>query len=240
MIRGGETADVPPPFDVRALEDTVLGFRVNSAARYETAFRHKSLRDGPSYERLELMGDKVLDLIVVKFLFDSYPEADEGFLTRARNKLVNSKNLAFMAGALGLQRFVRAKNTRRLLENPRILEDVFEALVGAIYLDFNVATARDFVLGAMRRHLDWRQVMLDTNYKDILTRWAHAQGADPPSYQVLNSPDVDRAFHVRAALRLPCGGQAWGDGSHTTKKEAEQEAARSVLTHLGVPLDVSV
>lgn len=239
---GGGAAVVVPqkgplPLDVAALEST-LGFRVNDASRYAAVFQHRSLKGCESYERLELLGDAVLGFVVAEWLFDAYPDADEGFLTRARNKLVSSKMLASLARALGLQRFVQMNGmgmSQGLHHNQRILEDVFEALVGCILKDLGMRTAKEFVLWVMQRHVPWDTVFVDTNYKDILARWVQAQGAELPVYSVLNDPATDFKFHVRVEF----AGQR-GEACELSKKEAEQNAARDLLHRAGGPVNVRI
>lgn len=214
-----------------ALEN-VLGFRVMDFSKYITVFTHKSamkLTNGDSYERYEFIGDAVINFVVAKMLFDMYPDADEGFLTRVRTKLVSGKCLADLALKMGLQHFI-IMNHRSMRHgfntNPRILEDVFESLVGCIYLDLGMVSAKTFLLYVFQKYIDFNDVLRDTNYKDGLMRFAQAHGTPLPEYEVVDA--TNSSFVVRV-----CMNGLVGKGSGRSKKHAEQEAARHMLHLMG-------
>ena len=224
----------------RAALEATLGFRVVDIAKYESVFTHKSairLTGRACYERLEFIGDAVLSFVVAKYLFDRFPDEQEGFLTRIRTKLVSGEMLATLARRLGLDRFI-VMNEKAMLAgwqtNKRIMEDVFESLLGAIYLDLGLMTAKTFVLAVMERHVDWRDLLRDTNFKDIAMRYAQARGLPLPEYRVLNDPQITRRPLFDVAVTIE---GAHGRGAAATKKSAEQQAALQVLTQLKVQLD---
>lgn len=213
----------------QALEH-ILGFKVINFQEFVSVFTHKSatrLTNGNSYERYEFVGDSVIGFIVAKLLFDMYPSADEGFLTRVRTKLVSGECLSKLARHLGLQRFV-IMNQRSLRNgfntNPRILEDVFEALVGCIYEQHGLVTAKTFLLSVFKRYVDFNEILRDTNFKDGLMRYAQARGLPLPDYVVKSSAP----FLVHVTLE-----GLTGQGVGASKKQAEQEAARHLLSMLG-------
>lgn len=218
-----------------ALEQ-VLGFKVLDFSPYITVFTHKSamkLTNGESYERYEFIGDAVINFVVAKLLFDMYPGADEGFLTRVRTKLVSGKCLSKLAWQLGLHDFI-IMNQRSMRHgfntNPRILEDVFEALVGCIYLQNGMVSAKAFLLTTYQRFIDFNDVLRDTNFKDGLMRYAQARGLPLPEYAVVKtSPDASSTAFVVCATLNGISGQ----GAGGCKKQAEQEAARHLLHLLG-------
>lgn len=219
----------------KALED-VLGFKVLDFSKFVVVFTHKSAMkqtNGDSYERYEFIGDAVINFVVAKLLYDMHPSADEGFLTRVRTKLVSGKCLSQLAWNLGLHHFV-IMNPRSMRNgfntNPRILEDVFEALVGCIYLQHGMMTAKTFLLSVFERFVDFRDILRDTNYKDGIMRYAQARGHPLPEYTVVNTQsDCNAAaFVVHVSM---CGHTGRGAGS--SKKQAEQEAARHLLFMLG-------
>lgn len=217
-----------------ALEQ-LLGFKVIDFTQYINVFTHKSamrLVNGTSYERYEYMGDAVINFVVAKLLYDMYPHADEGFLTRVRTKLVSGKCLSQLAWKLGLHNFI-IMNQRSMRHgfntNPRILEDVFEALVGCIYLQNGMVAAKNFLLSVFQRFIDFKEVLKDTNYKDGLMRYAQARGIPLPEYAVTKSAtDASSVFEVCVGLR-----GIVGRGCGTSKKQAEQEAAKHLLLQLG-------
>ena len=215
--------------------EMLLGFRVAQFDMYIPVFTHKSamkFTQGQSYERYEFMGDAVINFVVAKLLFDMYPAEDEGFLTKVRTKLVSGKCLAELSYKLGLQRFI-IMSERSLKSgfhtNPRILEDVFESLVGCIYLDLGMVAAKTFLLGVYDRFVSIKDMLRDTNYKDGLMRFAQARALALPEYLVsATSADASRAFTV--VVRL---GTLSGKGIGSSKKNAEQEAACHLLGLLG-------
>lgn len=217
------------------LLEAVLGFRVVDFSKYVRVFMHKSASRETgvaSYERLEFIGDAVLNFVVAKYLYDQHPNADEGFLTRIRTKLVCSKMLSAIAWRLGLQNYVvmNAKAIRQNWQsNPRILEDVLESLIGCVYLDLGLLTAKSFIIALFERFVDFHDILIDTNYKDIAMRSQQARGLPLPDYVVLNDPQITRRpmFVVRVEIQ----GVA-GTGSATSKKEAEQRAAHHALAQL--------
>lgn len=222
----------------REVLERTLNFRVLDFDKYLSVFTHKSaVRDTgrQSYERYEFIGDSVINFVIAKYLYDKFPGADEGFLTRVRTKLVSGKFLAGLSEKLGLHRLVIMN--RKAIEqgwygNSRIMEDVFESLVGCIYLDLGLMTAKTFLLAVIEQFSDFEDVLRDTNYKDALMRYAQARALPLPEYRVLNDPQVTRRplFYVVAVL----DGAPHGHGEDVSKKGAEQRAAQLSLQRLGV------
>lgn len=211
------------------------------AALFESAFTHMSgavRGQRESYERLEYIGDAVLAFVVAKFLFDSFPGEDEGFLTRVRTKIVSGKFLATLSWRLGLHALVVMNQeglSKGFNANPKILEDVFEAVVGAVYLSAGLVAARDFVLGVVRRHVALDDLLVDTNHKDRLTRYLRTTMAagqtTPPAAVYAAKQTPTKAFQVV----LLVDGVVAGRGTARTKKDAEQAAAKDALQRFGVP-----
>ena len=225
-----------PIFITREEANTLVGTKVNDIEMYRRAFIHKSALKvynfETSNETLEFMGDSVLGFIVTKFLFDKFEKNQEGFLTRARTKLVCGKTLAAIAEKLGLYKWtiMDEKGMRNeWFRNPKIMEDVFEAFVGAIYLDLGMIHTRQFVLRVFNdpEIVDMNAVLRkDDNFKDILMRYCQARKYDLPEY-VMDAKDSTR-FRVRVFVT----GNDRGFGVGTTKKEAEQKAACFALKNL--------
>ena len=142
----------PPPLD-RTILDNLVGTKIKKIELYQRAFTHKSAMKRfnlvETFETLEFMGDSVLGFVITKWLFDKYEERQEGFLTKARTKMVRSETLAGIALKMGLHEFVlmddkAMKNGWN--KNQNVLEDLFEALIGAIYLDLGMVHAKNFIL----------------------------------------------------------------------------------------------
>lgn len=229
-----EPCQNPPTIPTKSDLQRILGYQIlNWPGSYLCALTHKSAVGLPgawhvSYEKLEFLGDSILNFIVGRYLYDTYghlPTINEGFLTQTRTKLVSGKALSTIGSRMGLQHIVVMSHkamTSGFNTNPRILEDVFEALVGACYLDIGLVGARHFVLSCIHTYVD-PSMLENRNYKDALMQYCQAQGKDVP-LPVYDSTKVDHTFHVTATA---CG--KTGKGAHTVKKEAEQRAAQHCL-----------
>lgn len=227
------------PLTKEALEST-LGFPVNNFAMYQQVFTHKSCANKfqPSYERLEFLGDSVISLCVARWLLESYPEEQEGVLTRLRTKLVSGKCLSKLGAHLQLHRFIQM-NERALASgwnhNSRILEDVFEALIGAMYYSEGLVVARDFLLNLYQTCIDFTELHREENYKDQLMRYTQSKAIPLPEYILLavhpaRGDGCKPTFEVTVTVE---GKTGWGTGH--TKKQAQQAAAKQTLRELNVP-----
>jgi ribonuclease-3 len=238
MSDQGETEDVvlieAPPLDRVKLEKLV-GTKVNNLAIYQKAFTHKSALKRyiltESFETLEFMGDSVLGFLVTKLLFDKYENLQEGFLTKARTKLVRGNMLASIARQLELDKWILMdeKGIRNNWnQNEKVLEDAFEALIGAIYLDLGLVHTKKFVLGIFSdpNLVNMDCIMIDDNYKDRLMRYCQANKLGLPDYPIVNH--VNGVFTISVSIN----GATLGQGNAKTKKQAEQFAAYEALVQL--------
>ena len=216
--------------------EQLVGTKIKNLSLYQRAFTHKSaLKEyenlTESFETLEFMGDSVLGFIITKFLFDRYEERQEGFLTKARTKLVRSETLAAIALKLGLNTMVLMdeKGTRNgWHNNPKILEDVFEALVGAVYMDLGLLHAKEFVLRIYTdpKYINLDAIMIDDNFKDHLMRYCQIMNVPLPEYRVAGHHEG--IFYIDAYINNQFGGR----GQAKSKKQAEQLAARAFFEQL--------
>ena len=170
------------------------------------------------------MGDSVLGFVVTKMLFDEYENKQEGFLTKARTKLVRGNTLASLARKLNLDRWILMdeKGMRNgWTSNDKVLEDTFEALVGAIYLDLGLLHAKKFIINIYNdpRYVDMDSIMIDDNYKDQLMRYCQTNKFDLPQYPIVSHQNG--VFVVTVVVN----GVAMGAGTAKNKKQAEQQAA---------------
>ncbi len=213
--------------------EQLVGTKIKDLSLYQKAFTHKSaLKEHEnltqSFETLEFMGDSVLGFVITKWLFDKFEEKQEGFLTKARTKLVRSETLASIALKLGLNNLVLMDEKGMRNEwnnNPKILEDVFEALVGAIYMDCGLLHAKQFILGIYENpeFIDLNCIMVDDNFKDHLMRYCQTNNYELPEYRVLSQENG--VFVIGAIVQ----NRQLGQGYAKSKKQAEQNAARSVF-----------
>lgn len=220
-----------------ALENK-LGYRFSDPALLLRALTHPShtqQSDTSNFhnQRLEFLGDAVLGMILAEQLFDRMPAEREGVLTRYRSILVNGSQLAGLARELGLNTFVRLSDSERLAGGEQgrdsILEDAFEAVIGAIYLDSDLEKTRDCVLrwyGDLHERLSLS--LRDHNPKGQLQELLQPHfGNECIEYIVVNShgPDHNKTFEVEVRV----ADEVWGGGSGSSKKEAEEVAAREAL-----------
>ena len=182
-------------------------------------------------ERLEFLGDAVLEIVTSEFLFHRYPEYPEGELTRMRASMVCEPTLAFCTRELKLGKYLRlgkgeAQTGGR--ERKSILSDAMEALIGAIYLDGGFANAKEFIHRFVLNDMEHKELFYDS--KTILQEIVQGNYAEELSYHLLGEegPDHDKKFIVEAKI----GEQVYGKGRGRTKKSAEQEAAYETLLQL--------
>lgn len=218
------------------LEDK-LSLKFNNQDLLLQSLTHRSyLNENPSFrvghnERLEFLGDAVLELAVTEALYQEFPDKPEGELTSLRAALVNSKMLSDVAVKLEINDFIllsrgEAKDTGRARQF--ILANAFEALIGAIYLDQGYEAAKNFIGRAILTRLD--EVLKKKLYKDpksLFQEEAQEQVGITPSYEVLrdHGPDHDKHFVVGVFL----GKELVAEGEGPSKQAAQEEAARNGL-----------
>jgi len=222
----------------------VLGIRILNYELYKQACTHKSamkeLKSLESYERLEFLGDSVVNFVVTKYLFERYPRSAEGFLTRIRTKIVSGESLALLSEHLQLPSFV-LMNTRALQQNwnknDRIMEDIFESIVGAMYLDKGLPCCRQFMIKVLDTYVNWEDILQDTNHKDMLMRICQRKGWPMPLYVIENTcgPDHKKIFNIHVLVNEIVRGQ----GKHGNKRKAEQLAAQEAIVDLDVEVPKS-
>ncbi|MCK4412124.1 MAG: ribonuclease III [Candidatus Eisenbacteria sp.] len=228
---GPDVNEVLQAFEARA------GLRFNDTGLLQRALTHRSYLGGEeahgpdSNERLEFLGDAVLELIVIEHLYHRFPFDREGDLTQKKSLLVSRPVLADRAERLRLGRFILLSDAEREAgggERSSILADGFEAVLGAIYLDQGLEGARRFVGRWLLRHSS--RILHDTekqNFKSLLQERIQAHLRVHPRYRVINEegPDHEKRFSIEVVVR----GQVLGSGAGRNKKEAEQQAARDAL-----------
>ena len=198
------------------------------------AFTHKSLNTEPrkNYERLEFLGDAVIDIIVSRELMRDFPEGDEGLLTQRRAALVQKPYLASIGHLLDLMDYLMIEKSVNL-EIEKIAEkqqaNLFEALIGAIYLDGGIEPCRKLILETVwtYRHEAWKT----TNFKGKLIEYCHSKNIENPLFLVkdISGPDHQRTFEIQVKI----GMKKFSSGMGTNKKTAEQTAAKLALEEMG-------
>ena len=198
------------------------------------AFTHKSINAKPrkNYERLEFLGDAVLDIIVSRELMREFPDGDEGFLTQRRASLVQKKYLANIGQLLDLLDYIDIESSvnlsiKKIEEKQQA--NLFEALIGSMYLDGGIKPCRKLILDTVWAYR--KEAWKSTNYKGKLIEYCHSVEIDNPIFLVkdISGPDHQKTFEVEVKI----GSNKYSSGLGTNKKTAEQVAAKLALEELG-------
>lgn len=213
-------------------------------AKYQTVFlqalRHRSIIDDnrykayETYERLEFLGDAVLDLVITEILFEKFPKEDEGFLTKLRAKIVRGDTLAMLALKLNINKLLEVgerASEQKIEFSKSVLADVFESVIAAIYLSKGYTFTHQFVSDVVNKHIDFvdLQDKVD-NHKSVLMEYLQALKKPLPEYRVLSEegPGHDKIFTIGVFV----DGEIQGEGSGKSKKQAEQIAAQAALENI--------
>ncbi len=225
-------------FDLNKAEK-ILGIKINNTELFETAFTHRSYLNehtdykNPSNERLEFLGDAVLQLLSSEFLYKNYTDP-EGVLTNYRSAIVNTQSLAAEAGRLGYGELLylsKGEEASGGREREYILANTFEAVLGAMYLDKGLDKCREFIEKELLYKMG--DIISEQSYKDAKSKFqekAQEKIGITPNYRVMNSwgPDHEKIFKVGVYL----DDTLYGVGEGGSKQKAEQEAALKALDKL--------
>jgi len=216
--------------------EKLIGYSIKNKSYFIQALMHRSYLEqnfdyDVSNERLEFLGDSVLSLSVAEYLYESFPEKDEGFLTKVRAKLVNRLALADAAERVKLANFLLvSKNLSSNFKagSKTVLADAMEALIGAIYLDNGLEAAKEFIERVLVEPNSKNDVyLIDENFKSQLLEYAQANKLPIPVYSVLKEegPQHNRVFTISVSVNEV----EFGIGKGRNKKSAEQNAAHEAL-----------
>ncbi len=225
-------------FDAKKIEQ-ILGCEINDIKLFETAFTHRSYLNehsdypNPSNERLEFLGDAVLQLLSSEYLFTNYNEP-EGTLTNYRSAIVCTESLAHESERLGYGELLylsRGEEATGGRTRPYILANTFEAVLGALYLEKGLDFCRDFVTKELLYKMD--DIINEEGHRDAKSQFqelAQEKTGITPSYKVLDSwgADHDKTFKVGVYL----GNKEYGIGEGRSKQRAEQQAAINAIDKL--------
>lgn len=227
--------------------EATLGFVFEDKSLLQRALTHRSyLNENPNLawldnERLEFLGDSILGFITAEYLYQRFPEMQEGDLTSLRAALVRGQTLAEYAAQLNLGphlRISRGEESSGGRERAALLAATFEAVIGALYLAHGLEAAHSLILRVVESKIESIvHERLDRNAKSLLQELSQAQLKITPSYATINAsgPDHAREFTVHVLL----GERVYGVGHGRNKQAAEQEAARLALTELERELEAA-
>lgn len=179
-------------------------------------------------ERLEFLGDAVLELVSSEFLYQKYPRKPEGELSKLRASLVCEPSLAMSAREMGLEKYLLLGNGEEATggrQRDSIISDALEAAIGAIYLDGGITNAKEFILAHVLNDIEHKQLFFDS--KTILQERVQGRMEGQICYRLVGEkgPDHDKSFFVKLFI----GDEEYGSGQGHTKKAAEQRAAYEAL-----------
>ncbi|HOP68773.1 MAG: ribonuclease III [Dethiobacteria bacterium] len=193
-----------------------------------SSYAHEKCRHLGYNERLEFLGDAVLELVISDYLYHSYPHLSEGKLTKLRSDLVCEASLARLAYSLDLGRYLRLGKGEMAgggSSRPSLLADAVEALIGALYLDLGLEKCRYCVLALFQPIFqELKEGTLRRDYKTLVQEYAQARFSSTPEYRIVreSGPDHDKIFEAEILIQK----QPAGRGIGRSKKDAEQAAAR--------------
>lgn len=249
-------------FNINGLND----LKFNNINLYRVAFVHKSycnmknadFESGnikcpegyiplqiSSYERLEFLGDSILGMIIANYLYERFPEQNEGFLSKIRTKIVNGKTLGDLSYKIGFQKYaiiskqVEEANGRN---NYKIMEDIFEAFIGALFLDFQINNegfkiAEKWIINIIEKYIDFSDIIIKkTNYKDILINYMQHNLQDIPRFYELSitTKNNNKIFNYCIKDRY---NSIIATASGLTKKEAENNVSKEALRNYNQSID---
>ena len=210
-----------------------FGYRPTDLSIFKKALRHKSLSSGDlnSNERLEFLGDAILDAVVAEYLYNKFPGDDEGYLTKLKSKIVNRKTLSEIGEKMGLREVIKYSQSRTI--NLSAIEgNAFEALIGAIYLDggFNKAkvSLQNFIF---RKFVDINKLLeVEIDFKSRLFIWCQKKRLTL-EFILHSEENIEGSWLY--TIRVAINKKEYGEGKGSTKKEAEQLASKETLQLMG-------
>ena len=198
------------------------------------ALTHKSYKKPYNNERLEFLGDAVLDLIVGEYLFMKFPNSNEWILSKIRASLVNESGFTLLAKAINLGEYIYlspAEENNNGRNKPSLLSNAFEAIIGAVYLEAGLEKAKEIAIALLEA--EHPKIDLDTlskDYKTALQELTQATHGVTPQYELLGSSGPDHKKEFEIAVKL--NGETIASAKGKSKKEAQQKAAQIALEAL--------
>lgn len=222
--------------DFSALESS-LGYRFANHSLLVEALTHRSCIKPYNNERLEFLGDAVLDLLVGEYLFERFPKYDEGKLSKMRSSLVNEKSFADFARDVGIGEMLRLSSSEEYnhgRQKDSLLSNAFEAVIGAIYRESGLERAREIVYRILAEHYPNMQMQdLTIDYKTALQEITQERFAKLPIYELLSQsgPDHQKQF----TMQISINGAVYAVGQGNSKKSAQQACAKIAYEKLKAP-----
>lgn len=217
--------------DIAAFIARQLGYQADKLPLFEAALTHSSSRGG-NYERLEFLGDRVLGVVIARWLYERFPDEPEGKLSRRFNTLVARETCGEIGRELGLPEVIKLGKQARgdgAAWSDNVVGDVVEALIGAIFLDAGLDAAETFIRRAWEPLIEGQR-LAPTHPKSALQELAAARNLPNPLYEVIRQSGAHHSPRFTVRVAIPKLGEAEAEGS--SKQEAETLAATALLQKL--------
>ena len=205
-------------------------YKIKSQVLFVQAFTHRSfIHSEINNERLEFLGDALLNFFIADLLFKLYPQAEEGELTKKRSQWVSGASLEKIALELKLDNYLKT-GEEKFKRNSRILAGCLEAYIGAVYLDGGLIAVKKLIKLLFEKKI--KQNPIDTNYKSLLQEWCQKKYKQVPSYRIKKEKgeEHNKIFYAEVFIQ----DKVCGAGSDKQKKLAEQSAAKQALQKLKI------
>lgn len=202
---------------------------LNQALTHSSYVQPKGKRGLFDYERLEFLGDAVLELVTAEYLYKEYSQLSEGELSKLRSRLVSKETISNWARRMGVGEYLLiAKNQEGIQSQDTLLADAYEALIGAAYLDRGLRVSRELILPFLLSQKGKMQKIRD--FKSYLQEYIQSKYKSLPRYRVIQEagPDHQKKFKVEVQIKGKVMGRGWG----LSKKKAEMMAARSAWNRI--------
>lgn len=191
------------------------------------------------YERLEFLGDSILGYTIAKYMYIRYPDQPEGFLSKMRTKIVNGKMLGYLSENIGFAKYaIISKQIEDIngRTNYKIMEDIFEAFVGALFIDSNdITIVEKWIINVIEKHIDFVDlIMKNTNYKDSLISYMQNRYQDMPRFFETNVSHNNLSQKIFTYIVKDRNNNILGSANGTNKKEAENNCACEALKYYGI------
>lgn len=214
---------------------TILGYTYHDEYLLQTALTHRSCLNSSgvteSYERLEFLGDAVLEMLISVYLYNKYPDKMEGYLTAARSAAVRTESLSNVSIKYGFNEYIRMSKGEESTggrKNASTLEDVIESIIGSLYIDGGLEASKQFFEKFILPNA--QEIITEDRLKDsksLLQEKVQAQGGQSPSYETVSEsgPDHEKTFEIAVLV----SGSQIATGTGKNKQEAEQKAAQKAI-----------
>tara|TARA_B100001094_G_scaffold331522_1_gene400156 strand:- start:2029 stop:2769 length:741 start_codon:yes stop_codon:yes gene_type:complete len=212
---------------------------INDVSIYQEAFIHNSISNKNNYQRLEFFGDSIINMVVTEYLYITFPEYNEGKLTKIKSDIVSTKNLSNISKKLNFNNFViytlNMENKFNGRDNDKIIGDVFESFIAACYIDKGFEITKKYLFNIINEEFNSNNLneTVDTNYKGIVSIYYQKLCNSPPKYIIKEEigPSHDKTYIINL---IDNKNNIIGIGSYSTKRGAEMLAAKDAINKLNI------